>query len=132
MNIDVISTSQFLCNTLRIRHCRGCQLKACCLYIKTNMSGFGRNTCFDFREPIQQTSGRHFHAVTGSRLISPVAFLERACMCTHSLNLNIAKTDSLIIGSRQRIAVEINDCKVEKVDSVKSLGLGVYIDRHLK
>ena len=28
-----------------------------------------------------------------------------------------------------RITVEINDCEVEKVDSVKSLG--VYIDKHL-
>ena len=28
-----------------------------------------------------------------------------------------------------RITIEINDCEVEKVDSVKSLG--VYIDKHL-
>ena len=42
----------------------------------------------------------------------------------------------MIIGYRQRInamhdriTIEINDCEVEKVDSVKSLG--VYIDRHL-
>ena len=55
---------------------------------------------------------------------------------TNKLSLNIAKTEFMIIGSRQRlsamdnrITIEINDCKVEKVDSVKSLG--VYIDKHL-
>ena len=54
---------------------------------------------------------------------------------TNKLSLNIAKTEFMIIGSRQRmsamddrITVEINDCEVEKVDSVKSLG--VYIDKH--
>ena len=53
-----------------------------------------------------------------------------------SLSLIIAKTEFMIIGSRQRmsamddrITVEINDCEVEKVDSVRSLG--VYIDKHL-
>ena len=55
---------------------------------------------------------------------------------TNKLSLDIAKTEFMIIGSRQRmsamddrITVEINDCEVEKVDSVKSLG--VYIDKHL-
>ena len=55
---------------------------------------------------------------------------------TSKLSLNIAKTEFMIIGSRQRmsamddrITVEINDCEVEKVDSVKSLG--VYIHKHL-
>ena len=55
---------------------------------------------------------------------------------TNKLSLNIAKTEFMIIGSRQRISamddritIEINDCEVEKVDSVKSLG--VYIDKHL-
>ena len=55
---------------------------------------------------------------------------------TNKLSLNIAKTEFMIIGSRQRISamddritVEINDCEVEKVDSVKSLG--EYIDKHL-
>ena len=55
---------------------------------------------------------------------------------TNKLSLNIAKTEFMIIGSRQRmsamddrITVEINDCEVEKVDSVKSLG--IYIDKHL-
>ena len=55
----------------------------------------------------------------------------------NKLSLNIAKTEFMIIGSRQRIlsamddriTIEINDCEVEKVDSVKSLG--VYIDKHL-
>ena len=48
---------------------------------------------------------------------------------TNKLSLNIAKTEFMIIGSRQRISamddritIEINDCEVEKVDSVKSLG----------
>ena len=55
---------------------------------------------------------------------------------TNKLSLNIAKTEFMIIGSPQRlsamddrITIEINDCEVEKVDSVKSLG--VYIDKHL-
>ena len=55
---------------------------------------------------------------------------------TNKLSLNIAKTEFMIIGSRQRVSamddritVEINDCEVEEVDSVKSLG--VYIDKHL-
>ena len=55
---------------------------------------------------------------------------------TNKLSLNIAQTEFMIIGSRQkmsamddRITVEINDCEVEKVDSVKSLG--VHIDKHL-
>ena len=55
---------------------------------------------------------------------------------TNKLSLNIAKTEFMIIGSRQRISamddgitIEINDCEVEKVDSVKSLG--VYFDKHL-
>ena len=49
---------------------------------------------------------------------------------TNKLSLNIAKTQFMIIGSRQRISamdnritIEINDCEVEKVDSVKSLGV---------
>ncbi len=57
-------------------------------------------------------------------------------MDTNKLSLNIAKTECMIIGSRQRISamddritVEINDCEVGKVDSIKSLG--VYIDKHL-
>ena len=55
---------------------------------------------------------------------------------TNKLSLNIAKMGFMIIGSRQRISamddgitIEINDCEVEKVDSVKSLG--VYIEKHL-
>ena len=55
---------------------------------------------------------------------------------TNKLSLNIAKTEFMITGSRQRISVmddritiEINDCEVEKVVSVKSLG--VNIDKHL-
>ncbi len=54
-------------------------------------------------------------------------------LSTNKLSLNIAKTEFIIIGSRQRISamddritVEINDCEV---DSVKSLG--EYIDKHL-
>ena len=50
-------------------------------------------------------------------------------LSTNKLSLNIAKTEFMIIGSRQRISamddritIEINDCEVEKVDSVKSLG----------
>ena len=57
---------------------------------------------------------------------------------TNKLSLNIAKTEFMIIGFPQkisamddRITVEINDCEVEKVDSVKSRSLGVYIDKHL-
>ncbi len=53
---------------------------------------------------------------------------------TNKLSLNIAETEFMIIGSRQRIsamddriAVEINDCEVEKVDSVKSLGVYILI-----
>ena len=53
---------------------------------------------------------------------------------TNKLSQNIFKTEFMIVGSRQRISamddritIEIKDCEVEKVDSVKSLG--VYIDK---
>ena len=48
---------------------------------------------------------------------------------TNKFSLHIAKTEFMIIESRQRIPVEINDYEAEKVDSVKSLG--IYIDKHL-
>ena len=57
---------------------------------------------------------------------------------TNRLSLNIAKTEFMTIGSRQKIITiddEItnikifNECEINRVDSVKSLG--VYIDKHL-
>ena len=55
---------------------------------------------------------------------------------TNRLNLNIAKTEFMTIGSRQKIktiddkiTIKINECEINRVESVKSLG--VYIDNHL-
>ena len=57
-------------------------------------------------------------------------------LITNRLSLNIAKTEFMTIGSRQKIraiddeiAIKINEREINKVDSVKSLG--VYIDNHL-
>ena len=57
-------------------------------------------------------------------------------LITSRLSLNIAKTEFMTIGSRQklraihdRIAVKINELDINSVNSVKSLG--VYIDDHL-
>ena len=55
---------------------------------------------------------------------------------TNKLSLNIAKTEFMTIGSRQKIrtiddeiTIKINECEINRVESVKSLG--VYIDNHL-
>ena len=55
---------------------------------------------------------------------------------TNRLSLNIAKTEFMTIGSRQKIktiddeiTIKINECEINRVESVKSLG--VYIDNHL-
>ena len=57
-------------------------------------------------------------------------------LITNRLSLNIAKTEFMTIGSRQKlrtiddvINIKINECEINRVDSVKSLG--VYIDNHL-
>jgi len=57
-------------------------------------------------------------------------------LITNRLRLNIAKTEFMTIGSRQklkaidgRINVKINELDINRVNSVKSLG--VYIDDHL-
>ena len=57
-------------------------------------------------------------------------------LITNRLSLNIAKTEFMTIGSRQKlrtiddvITIKINECEINRVDSVKSLGL--YIDNHL-
>ena len=56
-------------------------------------------------------------------------------LITNRLSLNIAKTEFMTIGSRQklkaidgRITVKINELDVNRVNSVQSLG--VYIDDH--
>ena len=55
---------------------------------------------------------------------------------TNRLSLNIAKTEFMTIRSRQKISttddeitIKINECEINRVESVKSLG--VYIDNHL-
>ena len=57
-------------------------------------------------------------------------------LITNRLSLNIAKTEFMTIGSRQKlrtiddaITIKISECEINRVDSVKSLG--VYIDNHL-
>ena len=52
---------------------------------------------------------------------------------TNRLSLNIAKTEFMTIGSREKIrtiddeiTIKINECEINRVESVKSLG--VYID----
>ena len=57
-------------------------------------------------------------------------------LITNKLSLNIAKTEFMIIGSRQRIDasqdnidIRIDDREVKRVHSTKSLGL--HIDSHL-
>ena len=57
-------------------------------------------------------------------------------LITNRISLNIAKTEVMTIGSRQKIrtiddeiTIKINECEINRVDSVKSLG--VYIDNHL-
>ena len=57
-------------------------------------------------------------------------------LITNKLSLNIVKTEFMIIGSRQRIRnlndeidIELNGNIINKIDSVKSLG--VDIDSHL-
>ena len=57
-------------------------------------------------------------------------------LITNRLSLNIAKTEFMAIGSRQKIrdiddeiTIKINEREINRVDSVKSLG--VYIDNHL-
>ena len=57
-------------------------------------------------------------------------------LITNRLSLNIAKTKFMAIGSRQKIraiddeiTIKINEREINRVDSVKSLG--VYIDNHL-
>ena len=57
-------------------------------------------------------------------------------LITNKLGLNIVKTEFMIIGSRQRIRnlndeidIELNGNIINKIDSVKSLG--VDIDSHL-
>ena len=55
---------------------------------------------------------------------------------TNRLSLNIAKAEFMTIGSRQKIktiddeiTIKINECEINRVESVNSLG--VYIDNHL-
>ncbi len=57
-------------------------------------------------------------------------------LIANKLSLNIAKTEFMTIGSRQKIRaiddeiiIKINEREINRVDSVKSLG--VYIDNHL-
>ena len=57
-------------------------------------------------------------------------------LIANRLSLNIAKTEFMTIGSRQKmraiddeIIIKINERGINRVDSVKSLG--VYIDNHL-
>ena len=58
-------------------------------------------------------------------------------LITNELSLNIAKTEFMIVRSRQRInanqdnnmSIRIDDHEINRVHSVKCLGL--YIDRHL-
>ncbi len=57
-------------------------------------------------------------------------------LITNRLSLNIAKTEFMTIGSRQKIRaiddeiiIKINEREINRVDSVKSLG--VHIDNHL-
>ena len=58
-------------------------------------------------------------------------------LITNKLSLNIAKTEFMIVGSRQRInanqdnnmSIRTDDHEINRVHSVKSLGL--YIDSHL-
>ena len=57
-------------------------------------------------------------------------------LVTNKLSLNIAKTEFMTIGSRQRIGVthhnmtiKLDGSEINKVETVKSLG--VHIDKHL-
>ena len=58
------------------------------------------------------------------------------CLNTNRLSLNIAKTEFMTFGSRQKIriiddeiTIKINECEINRVESFKSLG--VYIGHHL-
>jgi len=84
----------------------------------------------------RKSSGRSLHGRPLKLALAPELNNLSCWLKANKLSLNVAKTELMIIGSRQRLSVQCNDVEIriddqiiERVDHTKSLGL--IIDAHL-